>query len=115
MKTIIENKSASNSRIILGAIIVLVGGVLLADQFNVFLIPEWVFNWPTILILIGLYSGTKHNFTNLGWLVWIFIGGVFLLDDAMPGLAVSNFAWPAGLIILGVYLIARRSFNKKSY
>src|SRR5579872_932582 len=113
MKTIIENKSASNSRIILGAIIVVVGGILLADQLNVFLIPEWLFNWPTILILIGLYSGAKHNFSNLGWLVWIFIGGVFLLDDAMPGMNISDFAWPAGLIILGVYLVTRRSFHKK--
>lgn len=113
MKTIIENKSASNSRIILGAIIVLVGGVLLADQLNVFLIPDWLFNWPIILILIGLYSGAKHNFANFGWLVWIFIGSVFLLDDAVPGMNVGDFAWPAGLIILGVYLIVRRSFQKK--
>jgi hypothetical protein len=115
MKTIIENKSANNSRIILGAIIVLVGGILLADQLNVFLIPDWLFNWPTILIIIGLYSGAKHNFSNLGWLVWVFIGGVFLLDDAIPGMRVSDFAWPAGLVILGVYLIARRGFQKKQY
>jgi hypothetical protein len=113
MKTIIENKSANNSRIILGAIIVLVGGVLLADQFNISLVPDWLFNWPIILILIGLYNGAKHNFNNLGWLVWIFIGGAFLLDDALPGMNIGDFAWPAGLIILGVYLIARRSFHKK--
>jgi len=113
MKTIIENKSASNTRVILGAIIVIVGGILLADQLNIFLIPNWLFNWPTILILVGLYSGAKHNFSNLSWLVWMFIGSMFLLDDAIPGMNIGNFAWPAGLIILGVYLIARRSFQKK--
>jgi hypothetical protein len=35
------------------------------------------------------------------------------LDDAIPGLNVSDFAWPAGLIVLGAYLIARKSFQPK--
>jgi hypothetical protein len=113
MKTIIENKNANHSRTILGAIILVIGTFLLADQLNWFFIPDWIFSWPMILVLIGLYSGVKHNFQNLGWLVWIFIGGVFLADDALPGLNIEDFAWPAGLIILGAYLITRRSFQRR--
>jgi len=106
-------KSANQNRIYLGALIAIIGGALLLDQLNLVFIPDWLYNWPTILILIGIYSGIKHNFNNFGWMVWIFIGGVFLADDAIPGIDVGNFAWPAGLIILGVYIIARKSFQRK--
>ena len=109
----IKYQSANHNRIYLGALIVIIGGVLLADQLNMVFIPDWLYSWPTILILIGIYSGIKHNFSNLGWLIWIFIGGVFLADDALPGMRIDEFAWPAGLIALGVYLIARKSFRRK--
>jgi hypothetical protein len=109
-----ECQGANHNRVYLGALIVLVGGVLLLDQLNMILIPDWLFNWPAILVLIGIYSGIKHNFSNLGWLVWVFIGVVFLADDALPGVDVGDFAWPAGLILLGVLLIARKSFQRKN-
>lgn len=109
-----EYKSTNHHRVYLGALIVLVGGVLLMDQLNMVYIPDWLYNWPTILVLIGIYSGIKHNFNSLGWLVWIFIGGIFLAEDAIPGIDIGDFAWPAGLIILGAYLILRKSFQHKN-
>ncbi|HVW14577.1 MAG TPA: DUF5668 domain-containing protein [Mucilaginibacter sp.] len=113
MKTIIENQSSGrNSRTILGIILFLVGAILLVDQLNLFFLPGWLFSWPMLLIVIGLYVGAKHNFSNLSWLVLVLLGIAFLVDDAIPGLLVSNFIWPAGLIILGVYIIMRRSFRK---
>ncbi|MFI5161647.1 MAG: LiaI-LiaF-like domain-containing protein [Sphingobacteriales bacterium] len=114
MKTIIEDsRKTQRSRTILGAFVVVIGTILLVDQLNVVLIPDWLFSWPMILILIGLYSGAKHNFQNLGWLVWIFIGGAFLADDAFPGMNIGYFAWPIGLILLGGYFITRRSFQHR--
>ena len=110
MKTIIENKNANHSRTILGAIILVIGTFLLADQLNWFFIPDWIFSWPMILVLIGLYSGVKHNFNNLNWVIWMGIGVAFLIDDALPGLMLSNFIWPAGLIMLGFYIIMRKSY-----
>jgi hypothetical protein len=109
-----EYKSINHNRVYLGALVVLVGGVLLLDELNIAVIPDWLYNWPTILILVGLYSGIKHNFSNFGWLVWVFIGGVFMADDALPGMQIDEIAWPAGLIILGAYLIARKSFQHKA-
>lgn len=112
MKTM-EYQNTNHNRVYLGALIVLVGGILLLDQLNMVYIPDWLFNWPAILILIGIYSGIKHNFSNFAWLVWIFIGSVFLAEDALPGMRIDDFAWPAGLIILGGYLILRRSFQHR--
>ncbi|HVS91912.1 MAG TPA: DUF5668 domain-containing protein [Mucilaginibacter sp.] len=115
MKTIIENQSSGrNSRTILGIILFLVGAILLVDQLNLFFLPGWLFSWPMLLIVIGLYVGAKHNFSNLSWIVLVLLGTAFLVDDAIPGLPISNFIWPTGLIILGVYILMRRSFQKKS-
>ena len=113
MKTIIENQSSGrNTRTILGIILFLAGALLLVDQLNLLFIPDWLFSWPMILIIIGLYIGAKHNFHNLSWLILVLLGIAFLLDNVIPGLLISNLIWPAGLIILGVYIIMRRSFRK---
>jgi Domain of unknown function (DUF5668) len=114
MKTLTEDKSASHrSRTILGAFIVVIGTILLVDQLDLVLIPDWLFSWPIILIIIGLYSGAKHNFQNTTWLILLLVGLAFLADDALPGLMLSNFIWPAALIILGAYIIMRRGFTNK--
>jgi drug/metabolite transporter (DMT)-like permease len=114
MKTIIEDKSTSNkSRTILGAFIVVIGAILLVDQLDLLIIPNWLFTWPMILIIIGLYSGAKHNFQNYSWLIILLVGVAFLADDALPGLMLSNFIWPAALIILGLYIIMRRGFRNR--
>lgn len=115
MKTILENKSAShNGRAIVGVILFLVGGALLIDQLDLFFVPDWVFSWPMLLIAIGVFIGARSNFQNLSWAVVSFIGLAFLLDDILPGLLIGNFIWPAALILLGVYLIMRRSHYFKS-
>src|SRR5438445_2210094 len=106
MKTIIDDKSTSNkSRTILGAFIVVIGTILLVDQLDLLIIPSWLFTWPMILIIIGLYSGAKHNFQNYSWLVITLIGIAFLADDALPGMMISNFIWPPAVIIVRLYLI----------
>lgn len=114
MKTIIENQNANHSRVILGAIILIIGGVLLVDQLNLFFIPDWVWSWPMILIAAGIYTGAKSNFHNLSWLILVLIGSAFLLDDAIPNLEMSDYIWPTGLIILGAYILMRQGINKKT-
>jgi hypothetical protein len=109
MKTVVENKSAHNSKILLGAVIFIIGCLLLVDQLDLVIIPDWVISWPLILIGIGLYNGVKHNFQNVTWIILVGIGGTFMLDEAIPGLNLDNFIWPAGLILLGIYIINKRS------
>lgn len=113
MKTIIENQKANHGRVILGAIILIIGGILLIDQLNLFFIPEWIWSWPMILIAVGIYIGAKSNFHNLSWLILILIGSAFLLDDAVPNLMVSDYIWPVGLIVFGAYILMRRGFHRK--
>ncbi|HVV55880.1 MAG TPA: DUF5668 domain-containing protein [Mucilaginibacter sp.] len=114
MKTICENKSSSQkSRAIFGTILFVAGFVLLVDQLNLFFIPGWVFSWPMLLIVIGLYVGAKHNFRNLSWIVLVLLGAGFLFDTVLPGLMISNFIWPAGIIALGIYILMRNGHNRR--
>ena len=71
MKTIIENPNIQQhkSRTTVGAIILVIGSLLLIGQFD--LVPDWLFSWPIILIGVGVYSGVKHNFRNKSWFVLI--------------------------------------------
>jgi predicted membrane protein len=86
--------------------IIVVGGFLLARQMGV-LMPDWLFTWPCILILIGIFSGLSHGFRGGGWLVMILIGTFFLIDEMIPGVSFHQYLWPIGLIAVGLFMLLR--------
>ena len=74
--------------------LVCVGSVLLAHQFGMPL-PDWMFSWQFLLIVIGIFSGLAHAFRGPGWLIMILVGTFFLMDQLIPGLDIHRFIWPA--------------------
>ncbi|QHL88549.1 hypothetical protein GU926_14340 [Nibribacter ruber] len=97
----------NGGRIMAGLIIVLVGVALLANQLYELHLPRWVFSWKMLLIVIGLYTGFKHNFRNIGWIFPFAIGSVFLLEDIYPALNFKPYFWPVLLIGFGLYMMLR--------
>lgn len=95
-----------NGRIAGGLILVAVGAVLLLRNIG-FLFPHWVFSWPMILILVGIYSGFKHQFRNNSWIILIAIGGFFLFDRFIPELGLEPYFWPILIMVIGVIFILR--------
>lgn len=95
-----------NSHIWFGVILIVVGLAAFA-RAAFFDLPSWLFTWPMILILIGLFSGIKHNFRNNGWWIMMLIGGYFLLDDVMPGFIGRQYFWPVAIIIFGIIMITK--------
>ncbi len=95
-----------NGRIVGGLILVAVGAVLLLRNIG-FLFPHWLFSWPMILILVGIYSGFKHQFRNNSWIILIAIGGFFLFDRFIPELGLERYFWPVLIIVIGVIFILR--------
>ena len=91
--------------------LVLVGGLLLVRQMDVGL-PEWLFSWPMLLIVIGIFSGLNHAFRGPGWLILIMVGTFFLLEHLIPGLDIHRFIWPAVIIVVGLIMLVR---PKKPY
>lgn len=99
-------KNRENGRVIAGLILVGVGAILLLRNSGFFL-PNWLFTWPMILILVGIYSGVKHNFRNNSWLILLAIGGFFLFDRIVPNLGIEPYFWPILIIGVGILFILR--------
>lgn len=114
IKTMEKNNNFRNSeagRIVGGLILVAAGAFLLLRNMGVFL-PGWLFSWPIILILVGIYSGFKHNFRNNSWLIMIAVGVFFLVDKFIPSLSLEPLFWPLVIIGLGVAFILRPRKSK---
>jgi len=112
MKTTIDHPAIHhNSRTTVGAIILVLGSLLLIDQLNLSFIPDWLISWPLIFVGIGIYSGIRHNFQNSTWFIFMLLGVVFTLENS--DLFVDDVIWPAALIVIGVFIILKRSYDSK--
>lgn len=108
METHIDNQNKQhNGRTMAGIIILLIGGMLLIDQFDWFFIPHWLFSWPMWLIGYGLYIGAKHNFRKPVWGILVFIGVAFLFSENVEN--AGHIIWPVSIIATGVYLVTKNS------
>ena len=105
MENNINEKRKQESRIFGGLILIAVGAALLLRNAG-FPLPYWLFSWPVILIVIGIYNGVKHKFRNNSWIILIAIGSFFLLDRVMD-LSLRPYFWPVAIIALGVIFIVR--------
>jgi predicted membrane protein len=93
-----------------GIFLLIIGGVYLLkvtipDQF-----PEWMWNWPMLLIALGFFIGIRHNFRGGAWFILMIVGGAFLITSQeftkqFPDLKLGPYLWPAALILLGLFFI----------
>lgn len=98
-----------------GVVLLCVGLFFLLRKMDVSL-PDWLFSWEMILIVIGFLMGIKNKFQGAGWFVVTMVGAVFLLDDIMPFTwHLDRYLWPTLLIVLGVYLIGRSASRRPRY
>ena len=107
-----KTSKRQESRIIAGLILVCVGVALLLRNAGYPFLPHWLFSWPVILILIGIYSGFKHNFRNNTWIILIGVGSFFLFDRFVPELKLAPAFWPVVIIAIGVLCILRPNRNR---
>lgn len=107
--------ASPNKRYILGGILVLIGILLVFDNLNIFrfYLPYYLFQWYSILILIGAVLMVTRDKIGFG-LTLTAIGGLFLLDE-MADYYYWRFDfwdifdfWPLVFIIVGLSLILRR-------
>lgn len=91
-----------------GLILLAVGAVLLLSKLDFFFFPGWLFSWPMILIVIGLFIGAKHQYRNPAWFILVGLGTVFLMERFYPMINFSQFIWPILFILFGLYMIFGR-------
>jgi predicted membrane protein len=85
-----------------GLIILLIGGGLLLRQMDIY-IPRWLFSWPMILIIVGLFAGIQSSFRDFAWLIIFGIGSFFLVGKILPGNDIDRYAIP--VVVMGVGLV----------
>jgi len=89
-----------------GLIILIIGVAALLKAVAAPL-PSWIFTWPMLVIVIGLFSGIKCGFRGYSWFFMILAGGAFLAGNIIPDLEVRKFIWPSVLILIGLAFILR--------
>lgn len=100
-------KRRHKGRIWTGALLFLIGGLLLLKSANLMFFPGWFFTWPMLFIAIGLISGFKHNFRGPFWIIMLMIGGITLADNLNPALNLDRFMWPVIIMAVGLIFILR--------
>lgn len=88
----------------IGILFVIGGGVLLLRQTG-FLLPSYLFSWPMILVAFGVFVGIKNGFRDFSWLIFVVIGGFFLLDNVWPAFRLKQYMWPVIVVSVGLLMI----------
>jgi hypothetical protein len=95
-----------------GIILVTIGAAILIKKSGIAFFPDYLFSWPVILIIVGLFSGFKSQFKNPGALIMIVVGSIFLWDRVVDDIDLRRFIIPAIIIGVGISLILRPQRNK---
>jgi len=110
-----ENKS-KDKKLVIGIILMLAGGLLLLDTFNITELPirHYIFSWKTLLIGIGVVLLATKEKATAGY-VLIGLGIFFWLPSLLNySIALSQIALPSILIGVGVLVITRRGGHNRS-
>ena len=107
METIINNPNKHSGRTMAGIIIVIIGGLLLIDQFDLFFVPDWLLSWPMVLIGYGLYMGAKYNFKKPVYIWLLVMGTAFLLTDNIDN--ADRVVWPIAIIGTGAWMVMKHT------
>ncbi len=109
-----ENNNMENNKMVnrsgkvwAGLFIIGVGVVLLLNNVGLNF-PHWLFRWSTLLVVIGLFIGIKHNFRNNAWIILVLIGSYFTLQEALNiDFNFTKVTLPIIFVCLGLFLILR--------
>jgi predicted membrane protein len=107
-----RGRNHHEGRVWAALILIAVGSVLVLRQMGLAL-PYWLFSWPMILIVIGLFIGFRHGFRGGGWIIMILIGSFFLMDDFVPEFSLHRYVWPFIIIFIGIMILLRPGRNSR--
>ena len=97
-----------SARVLTGLLIVGIGGALLLQKMGILLFPYWLFTWPMILILVGLFAAIRNGFRSFGWIIPCAIGSLFLMQEIYPNIDIDRLIWPIVLIVIGLSVMLGR-------
>lgn len=106
------HRPRNNGKVFMGLLLLTVGSLLLLRQFDFFFFPGWIFSFPMLLIVIGIFTGIKHDFRKPTSFILILIGVIFLSGRLLPWFDLRSFIFPIVVIALGLWLIVKRNHQR---
>lgn len=107
-----EEKSEPRHNILAGLFLVVAGSLFLASKMGAPM-PYWLFTWPVLLIVIGVFVGIKKRFRDFSWLILIIIGGLFLAERLNLAFHVREYILPIVIILIGIsFMFKPRRMNR---
>ena len=102
-----QNSNKKSGKTVLGIILLIIGCILLFRNLDLFFLPGYLFSWPMVLILIGVYIGSRKGYNKPAPFILILLGFVFLSHRIMPDWDLSRFIWPIAIIGFGLWIILK--------
>ncbi len=95
------NTQSTPSKILVGAILIIIGGLFLLRSFDIlpFELTHVIFSWRFIIFIIGIVLLINSNNKALG-VIFTAVGGVLLFPRIFPDIDID------GRLILGIVIIA---------
>lgn len=107
MEEVETNKGSIKATSIAGILLILLGGLIFLDNFDIVDV-QWryyIFNWQVLLIVTGLFMLCDKKTKTAGY-VLIIIGGVFLILKYLNiSYMLYKIFWPSVLIVVGFALL----------
>ncbi len=103
-----------DSRLPWGITLLFFGVLFFFRQIGVFteMMEEYIFDWRNILLVFGIVFLIFHNNKSIG-IVLLAVWALFYLKDIIDfSREISEFIWPALLIIAGGFLIYNSNTKK---
>ena len=95
-----------DGKVVTGVFFLIIGALLLANKMGAG-VPDWIFTWPSILIIVGIYTGVKHRFENFGWAIMVLVGTLFLINNQFVDLKLHDYILPIVFFAVGLLFITR--------
>lgn len=90
---------------VLGVLFLAIGIITTVQNLGLYM-PFWAISWHTILLAVGLLLGYRKNFKAGGWIIMVFIGGLFTLENVIA-FSIEDYIPALVLIGLGTYLLLK--------
>lgn len=107
-----SSSTKNNSTLVTALIFIGIGIFWFLRKWGV-VFPDWLFSWPMILVVIGLFIGIGDGFKNPVSYILIALGGLFLLEPYinLPR-RLLEFLWPIVFITVGVVILINYLKNR---
>jgi predicted membrane protein len=111
-------QSSNRGTLVTGLVLLGVGLFWFLRKLGI-VFPDWMFQWPMILIIVGVAVGIQHKFSNPVSYILVALGVLFLLEPMLNlPQRLYEFFWPSILVGLGIVVLlnyVRGSGRKKEY